>query len=105
VPASLPSAPAASSFSVTHAIPAAGQVLTVRGKLRHGFELDVTITWVAVLPAKAACDEPREVKGTVQVADASRDAVQARGRSSSRARLAQPCLRHVTPFVVPVSHL
>jgi hypothetical protein len=67
-------------------------VLTVRGKLRHGFELDVTIAWVAVLPAKAACDEPREVKGTVQVADASRDAVQARGRSSSRARLCA-CLR------------
>lgn len=52
-------------------------VLTLRGKLRHGFDFQLSVTFTATLPATADLDV-REVKGTLQIQDASRDAVQVR---------------------------
>ena len=51
--------------------------MTIRGKLRHGFDFNLHVSWVAKLEATAELAE-REVKGTVVIQDASRDAVQAR---------------------------
>ena len=56
-------------------------MLTVRGKLRHGFDFHLHVAFTATLPPTDELDE-REVKGTVQIQDASRDAVQARARAS-----------------------
>ena len=56
-------------------------VLTLRGKLRHGFDFQLSVTFTATLPATADLDD-REVKGTVQIQDASREAMQARPTSS-----------------------
>ena len=51
--------------------------MTVRGKLRHGFDFNVHVSFTATLPPTDDLDI-REVKGTVQIQDASRDAVQVR---------------------------
>ena len=64
-------------LTCTHTVPALAQVTTVRGKLRHGFDFDISISFDAVLLGPSG-DEPRVAKGTVQVADASRTAAQAR---------------------------
>ena len=45
------------------------QVTCVRGRARHGFDLELTLSWTALLPRGA-------VTGTAEVADASRTAVE-----------------------------
>ena len=73
------------------------QVMTIRGKLRHGFDFNLHVSWVAKLEATAELAE-REVKGTVVIQDASRDAVQARPNTPCMALMrrqgtdACPCL-------------
>ena len=52
-------------------------VLTVRGKLRHGFDFNLHVAFTATLPPTEELEE-REVKGTVQIQDASQDAMQVR---------------------------
>ena len=47
-------------------------VMTVRGRPRHGFDFNMTLGWRAWLGG----DEAREVKGSLQLPDASRDACQ-----------------------------
>ena len=75
------------------------QVMTIRGKLRHGFDFNLHCSWVAKLEATAELSE-REVKGTVVIQDASRDAVQARPAVPCMVRLrrggtnACACLLH-----------
>lgn len=64
-------------------------VMTVRGKLRHGFDFHVHISFTATLPPTDELDE-REVKGTVQIQDASREAMQARPTFSLLTRFL-PC--------------
>ena len=73
------------------------QVMTIRGKLRHGFDFNLHVSWVAKLEATGELAE-REVKGTVVIQDASRDAVQARPNTSRNVLMrrqgtdALPCL-------------
>mmetsp|Transcript_14460 Transcript_14460/g.34882 ORF Transcript_14460/g.34882 Transcript_14460/m.34882 type:complete len:277 (+) Transcript_14460:415-1245(+) len=59
-------------------------VVMVRGKPRHGFDFDITLTWEAEFPvapgvlgldSKKEKDAPKPVKGTIDIPEASGDTV------------------------------
>ena len=60
------------SVSGVSSISGDATVMTVRGRPRHGFDFTLTLGWRAWLGG----DEAREVKGSLQLPDASRDACQ-----------------------------